>query len=106
MVEAQRVGLPQHGLSSREVDLLWYLFHYIVVSGWISGRDKKNSAAILEGSRKHLEFSISGKFPGPFDRQRLEILNGPNVKLETLVEDVYFKQRRRLTIKCESTPVY
>lgn len=106
MVKAQRVGLPQHGLSSHEVDLLWYLFDFIIDSGWISRRDKKNSPSILEGSRKHLEFSISGRFSTPSQHQTLKLLNDSSVNLETLVEDVYFKQRRRLTNKCESTPVY
>lgn len=97
MVNAQRPGLPEHGLSSQEVDWLWYLFDFIPVSGWIPKREKKNPAAILEGAHMFLNHSISGEYPVPHYYKLLELLKSPGVKLESLVGDVYLSQRRRLS---------
>lgn len=103
MTKVQRPDLSQHGLSSQEVDWLWYLFHFIPVSGWISAKEKKNPAAILEGAHKYLNHEISGAYAVPHYYKLIGLLNSPCAKLESLVEDVYLSQKTRLRVR---TPTY
>jgi hypothetical protein len=102
MNKVQRPDLPQHGLSSQEVDWLWYLFHFIPASGWISAKEKKNPVAILEGARKYLDHEISGAYAVPHYYKLIDLLNSPNVKLESLVKDVYLSQKTRLRVRVEA----
>ena len=101
MTKVQRPGLPQHSLSSQEVDWLWYLFHFIP-GNWILAKEKKNPAAILEGARKYLDHEISGAYAVPHYYKLIDLLNSPSVKLESLVEDVYLSQKTRLRVRAEA----
>ena len=85
------------GLSAREGAVLWNLFDYMVVGGYLRGPDKRNPEAIFSAAMDHYEELHSRGQLTPAQEDTYEILmqmSDSGTDGASLVTDLYLSRRR------------